>query len=150
MTEGDQPHPGVSDPQERKPVYPQSAVLPFRKAKARTEVLLVTNNSGKRWILPKGLVEEDLTPAVSALAEAYEEAGVEGRIASGCVGIYEYEKWGGICRVQVFLMHVERQLADWPEAGLRQRRWVSMREARGMVDDRIPSRLVDTLAASLP
>jgi phosphohistidine phosphatase len=128
-------------------MYSQSAVVPFRRTAGRLEILLVTSNSGRRWVLPKGLVEEHLSPAESAAAEAYEEAGIQGGIAQEPIGTYLYQKWGGVCRVAVFPMRVERQLEDWPEAAWRRRRWVPLDEARRILDDRVPRRLIDAFVA---
>ena len=43
-------------------------------------------------------------------------------------------------------MRVERELEDWPEAALRQRRWVSLDEARRILDKRVPRRFLDAVA----
>jgi phosphohistidine phosphatase len=122
--------PGSNKPdqsgQDREAVFPQSAVVPFRNGADGLEILFITNNSGKRWILPKGLVEEHLSPAESAAAEAHEEAGIEGKVLPECLGVYHYRKWGGVCSVEVFPMRVERDLHEWPGAHFRHRRWVSL------------------------
>ncbi len=41
--------------------YNQSAVIPFRFRRDKLEVLLITSRRRKRWIIPKGIVEQDLT-----------------------------------------------------------------------------------------
>jgi histidinol-phosphate phosphatase family protein len=130
-------------------VFPQSAVVPFRRDADALEVLLITNNRGRRWVLPKGLVEEHLSPAESAAAEAYEEAGIEGAVLPEPLGVYRYRKWGGVCSVEVFPMAVERECEDWPEAGLRQRCWFSLGEARRILDSRVPRRLLDVFMERL-
>ena len=48
-----------------KVLYRQSGVIPFRRRGAAIEILLITSRSGKRWVVPKGSVEPDLTPAES-------------------------------------------------------------------------------------
>ena len=60
----------------------------------------------------------------SACKEAYEEAGIEGRADPRIIGEYQYQKWGGNCVVQVFAMEVTKVLDSWPEADLRQRKWL--------------------------
>jgi phosphohistidine phosphatase len=124
-------------------------VLPLRRTAGRPEILLVTSNRGRRWVLPKGLIEAHLSPADSALAEAREEAGVEGSVLGEPVGSYEYSKWGGVCQVEVFLMHVERELDAWPEADSRQRQWVSLEQARQVLDERVPRRILDAVEGRL-
>jgi phosphohistidine phosphatase len=56
--------------------YRQSGVIPVRKTDEGVEVLLVRSRSGRRWVIPKGIVEPCLSPAASAPKEAEEEAGV--------------------------------------------------------------------------
>ncbi|SRR5258706_7233240 len=110
-------------------LYYQSAVIPFRGHHDELEILLVSSRSGKRWVVPKGLVEPDLSASESAIKEAYEEAGVEGRLRSDCLGSYSYEKWGGTCEVDVFLFEVKTELDHWPEMHERKRRWMSLPRA---------------------
>lgn len=130
------------------PRYPQSAALPYRRNGAGLEVLLVTSSRGRRWVIPKGLVEPDLTPAASAAKEALEEAGVEGRLAAEPLGTYTYEKWGGVCEVEVYPLCVQRIHAAWDEDH-RLREWVSVEEAvRRLVEDRL-RRLVEALPGAL-
>lgn len=114
--------------------YAQSAVIPFRFSDTgHLRILLITSNRGK-WIVPKGLVEPDLSPEESAAQEAFEEAGVRGRVLPGAIGRYQYEKWGGTCDVTLFLMEVGEELKRWPEMAWRDRRWVEVSEALGLVN----------------
>jgi len=57
----------------------QVAAVCYRHSHHGLEFLLVQTRSG-RWIFPKGGVEPGLTQAQSAALEAFEEAGVHGRI----------------------------------------------------------------------
>ena len=57
-------------------VYQQAAVIPYRIRKERVEVALVTSSRGKRWILPKGWVDDGERPRDAAIREAEEEAGL--------------------------------------------------------------------------
>jgi phosphohistidine phosphatase len=108
--------------------YEQSGVVPFRRDGEAIEVMLIRNNSGRRWIVPKGLVEAGMSPAESAAMEAYEEAGVSGRVGDEVIGTYEYNKWEGVCRVDMFLMEVDEVLDEWPE-DFRERQWVALERA---------------------
>ena len=116
-------------------LFRQSAAIPFRWHEGRVEVLLITSSSGKRWIIPKGIVEKDLSPAESAAQEAIEEAGVEGVVGTDPVGEYRYDKWGGTCVVKVYLLEVRRELETWQEAVVRRREWVALEEAPRRVTD---------------
>ena len=113
------------------PVYIQSAALPFKFKNGILQLLLITNRKGKRWVIPKGLVEDDLTALESAVREAWEEAGIEGRISRKSVGEFRYRKWGGTCIVEVFLFKVTEVMKEWPEDDFRQREWVGVEEAAG-------------------
>ena len=97
------------------------------------DVLLITSRSGKRWVIPKGVVEPNLSPAESAAKEAWEEAGVRGSVRPESVGSYQYQKWGGTCTVEVFVLDVELPADTWPEQEQRQRRWFDVNEAAGTV-----------------
>ncbi|MEE9501394.1 MAG: NUDIX hydrolase [Candidatus Aminicenantaceae bacterium] len=116
-------------------IYNQSGVVPFRLEKGKVQILLVTSRSRKRWVIPKGIIEPDLSPQESAKKEAYEEAGVSGKICGEAVGTYTYNKWGGTCTVKVFLLEVEKTLEDWSESYFRTREWMSVEEAVKRVDE---------------
>ena len=112
----------------------QSAVIPYRCRDGQLQVLVITSSDGLRWVVPKGLVEHDMTPAASAAKEALEEAGVTGRTSAAAVGTYTYGKWGGTCSVEVFLLRVDEELDDWQER-FRTREWVPLAEAIRRVTD---------------
>lgn len=114
-------------------VIRQSAVIPYRWQGERLRVLLITSRRSRDWIVPKGLVEPDMTEHDSAAKEAHEEAGVIGDVGTEAVGSFQYEKWGGVCVVRVFDMEVRRELSDWPEKADRARKWVDAGEAAGLV-----------------
>ncbi|NUM73213.1 NUDIX hydrolase [candidate division KSB1 bacterium] len=117
-------------------LFNQSGVVPYRIAGNEVEVLLITSRRRKRWIIPKGIVEPDLSPAESAAKEALEEAGVTGILHPDEIGEYAYEKWGGICHVKVFLLQVTQVLDSWEESFLRDRRWLSLPDAIELIEER--------------
>ena len=80
-----------------------------------------------------GIVERNLTPAQSAAAEAYEEAGVRGQMSGRSLGSYKHKKWGGVCTVEVFPLKVDEVLNDWPEKAYRARQWVPLEDAASMI-----------------
>ncbi|WP_316976133.1 NUDIX hydrolase [Shumkonia mesophila] len=129
--------------------YRQSGVIPYRYGADGPEVLLITSRTRKRWILPKGVVEPGLDAVASAANEAFEEAGVKGRLAEPSVGSFAYAKWEGICTVEVFAMTVEEVLDDWPERAERTRRWLPLAEAAGLADDPGASDLIRRLGETL-
>jgi len=109
--------------------YAQSAVVPYRLVGGALQVLLITSRRGKRWTVPKGVVEPTMTPADSAAKEAFEEAGIRGELAKKPLGAFEYEKWGGTCLVEVYALHVREVLDEWPESDRRRRRWLDLATA---------------------
>ncbi len=126
--------------------YMQSAVIPYRERGEGVEVLMITSRKRKRWVLPKGVKELDLSPQDSAAKEAFEEAGIEGLVSEAPIGSYQYDKWGGTCTVEVFIMNVRKVLDEWEES-YRDREWVSLEEAIARVSEpqlkRILRRLPD-------
>jgi 8-oxo-dGTP pyrophosphatase MutT (NUDIX family) len=83
----------------------------------------------KKWILPKGYIEFNLSPFESAKKEAYEEAGVIGANETVELGSYRIDRSIGICDIKVFSMEVIEILEDYPEKNLRKRKWFSVKEA---------------------
>jgi 8-oxo-dGTP pyrophosphatase MutT (NUDIX family) len=119
----------------------QVAALCWRhspKRGSQLEVLLITSLNSKRWIIPKGWPEADLTAAENAAREAFEEAGVTGKVSPAPIGTYHYLKerkdGGGVpCTVEVFALAVTKQLDDWPEKGVRQLAWMPLEQAAARV-----------------
>ena len=124
--------------------------MPVRRIAADLGVLLVTSRRDGRWILPKGWIESGELPARSAAREAFEEAGVTGAVGERPVGTYVYRKrmpegYAVRSQVSVYPLLVREEHDDWPEAGQRKRRWVSLGEARDDVGDRGLARLLGRL-----
>lgn len=118
----------------------QYGALPITVSNGEMRVLLITSRETRRWIIPKGWPHKKLSPSAVAAREAYEEAGLEGRIAEQPLATFHYVKRlkSGrcvTCAVETYVMEVERELADWPERQERERRWASLSEAAGLVGD---------------
>jgi 8-oxo-dGTP pyrophosphatase MutT (NUDIX family) len=118
----------------------QAAALPLAEGNGEPMVLLVTSRETGRWVLPKGWAEKGLSSAQLAAKEAFEEAGIVGKVAPEPVGTYSYEKAlpkarSIECRVDVFPLHVDRLLDDWPESKQRKRQWFTLPQAAMAVDD---------------
>jgi phosphohistidine phosphatase len=110
-------------------IIKQASALPFRKTDDKLEILIITSRSKKRWIIPKGIIEQGDSDINTALKEAQEEAGINGNIGVKNIGKYSYKKWGGICKVIVYPMEVTEILDNWPEMTIRSRMWVSSKDA---------------------
>jgi 8-oxo-dGTP pyrophosphatase MutT (NUDIX family) len=121
----------------------QFGALCFRRSKTKkagVEVLLVSSRDTGRWIIPKGWPMDRETPAAAAAMEAWEEAGVRGRVHDTCIGHYSYHKWideelSLPVIVAVFPVEVLRIDDDFPEAGQRQRKWLSPKKAARRVSE---------------
>lgn len=117
----------------------QFATLAWRTGRTgAVEILLVTSRISGHWLLPKGWLMQGKSAMESAQIEAFEEAGVEGRMRSRAIGTYAYNKvlkTGEAlpCRVTVFSLKVKKLLDDWPEAGQRERRWFDIAAAADAV-----------------
>ncbi|MBC7968868.1 MAG: NUDIX hydrolase [Verrucomicrobia bacterium] len=128
-------------------VLRQSSVLPYRLTQGTVEVMLITSIKRQQWIIPKGWIAPGLSAADSAAKEAWEEAGVTGRVLTPAIATYTAQKWGYPCRRDVFLLHVETALEDWLEAKQRKRQWLSLTEATKHVKGKALKRLFTKLQA---
>ncbi len=118
--------------------HKQTGVLPIVKCGPKAAIVLITSRRQKKWILPKGFIERDMTPQQSALKEAQEEAGLIGTIESDePIGSYVSSKYRKICVVQIYRMVVREILDIWPEKEIRARCVVGINDALKMLS--IPS-----------
>jgi 8-oxo-dGTP pyrophosphatase MutT (NUDIX family) len=116
----------VSDPDKHPK---QAAAIPIRRATGGgIEICLIRRKTSSKWGIPKGYIEGG-DASGAALEEAYEEAGLHGRIVGDSVGIYEYKKELAALTVAVFVMEVLDEQRTWPEMRWRERRWCSLEEA---------------------
>lgn len=111
-----------------RPARRQVGALCWRREAGRIEVLLVTSRETGRWIIPKGNRMAGLTDAEAAGEEAWEEAGVRGKIHPVRLGSFHYDKGlsrGGVRRtaVDVYAVRVKESFKDWPEGRQRTRQW---------------------------
>lgn len=113
----------------------QAGAIAYRIVDDVVEVLLLTSRETRRWIIPKGNIGARSTPARAALREAYEEAGIKGRIASSVpLGLYTYFKVlkSGRLRpaaVEVYLLEVVALKPNWPERDERELAWLPIAAA---------------------
>lgn len=106
-------------------------------SKETLEVLMVTPHRGQGLLFPKGGWENDETKEEAACREALEEAGVKGKIER-YLGSWDFfsmrhqkdRNVAGCRKGYMFVLAVTEQLDSWPENDARQRKWVSVREAR--------------------
>jgi 8-oxo-dGTP pyrophosphatase MutT (NUDIX family) len=114
-------------------LHRQAAVIPFRIREDRVEIALVTTPNGKRWVVPKGSLDEGEQPRDAAIRETEEEAGLIGDLERRPLGRYRYKRDHERYEVEVYLMHVTLVLDYWLEARLRRRRWIKVDRAAALV-----------------
>ncbi|WP_130470482.1 NUDIX hydrolase [Candidatus Magnetaquicoccus inordinatus] len=124
--------------------YQQSAVVPIRFHERRLQILMISSRKGKRWVIPKGVIEPDLSAEESAAKEAAEEAGIQGEILPGLLGSFQYEKWGDTCTVQVFVLQVNQVFEQWLE-DFRSRMWLDLPEAKKRISEPALQELIEQL-----
>src|SRR5688572_13347478 len=103
-------------------------------------MLITTRGTKARWVLPKGNPAASLSAHVAAAREAEEEAGVLGAVCPVPLGSYRYRKRQGsgaslMVDVDVFPLAITDELDAWKEQGERERRWFTLDEASGAVDE---------------
>ena len=139
---------------DKRRIRKQSAVIPWRKAGKSIQVMLITSRDTARWVLPKGTIESNMSPAASAAREAEEEAGVSGTVVEKPIGSYNYvktlRKGGEKCNVEVFTMRVAKVKDEWPEMADRSRKWMSFSQAAKRVNEKDLKRLLLIAARKLP
>lgn len=135
---------------KKKPIR-QVAAVPYRfTKKGRVEVLLVTSNTTRRFIVPKGWPMKRKSARKAAAEEVREEAGVIGTISKKPIGAYSY--WKRLSEnfvrvdVKVYLLAVEGEEEDWQESQKRGRAWLMATEASALIDEPDLAALVLALA----
>jgi 8-oxo-dGTP pyrophosphatase MutT (NUDIX family) len=137
----------------REPFYRrQVGALAFRSAAfGDPEMLLLTSRKTERFVIPKGWPVKGLSDAEAVAKEAYEEAGVIGKVGDTRIGSYAYQKrlQGSLVRltVDVYALNVKAQLPDWPERGKRASAWLAPNHAAQLVDEPELMRLIRDFGA---
>ena len=138
----------------------QVAAVCFRVNGQGIEFLLVQTRGG-RWTFPKGSTEPGLTHAQAAALEAFEEAGVHGRMEEASFARYSRRKRGGqrnsASKEQGISAHLcEVSHLEAPQESGRHPTWFSAAEAkRRLREGRTPdygsemARVVDRAAARI-
>jgi 8-oxo-dGTP pyrophosphatase MutT (NUDIX family) len=129
----------------------QVAAVCYRVCGDGIEFLLVRTRGSGRWTFPKGSTEPGLTHAQAAALEAFEEAGVHGRIEEASFARYRHP---GRNTVNAHLCRVIR--LSPPKESRRNRTWFSaedaknrLREGREKPEGAEFSRVVDRAVARI-
>jgi 8-oxo-dGTP pyrophosphatase MutT (NUDIX family) len=124
----------------------QFAALCYRIKNEKVQFCLVTSRRSGRWIVPKGWPMNGQTPMDAAATEAFEEAGVRGKIEPRPIGVFSYYKVHSKnelpCIAVVYPLKVKKVLRTWPERKERNRKWLSRKKAAALVDNAELSQII--------
>jgi 8-oxo-dGTP pyrophosphatase MutT (NUDIX family) len=129
--------------------FTQSAIIPYSIKDGELQILLITSIRKKKWIIPKGFIEFNLSAFESAKKEAFEEAGVIGTNETIELGSFTIKKYGGRTNIVVYSMEVEKFKDDYPEKNLRKRKWYTVEEAIETVSIPEVIKMIETLAVEI-
>ncbi|AQS46506.1 NUDIX hydrolase [Thioclava sp. JM3] len=121
-----------------RPASLQVGALCLRIRDGKTQVLLITSRDTGRWVIPKGWPMRGRSLSGAAKQEAWEEAGVVGKIDKEPAGAFRYDKIldSGLATptdVVVFPLRVETLMKSYPEEHQRKRKWFAPKEAAKLV-----------------
>ncbi|NPU12724.1 NUDIX hydrolase [Bradyrhizobium sp. 83012] len=129
----------------------QFAALPFRIEATQLSILLITTRRKQRWSVPKGSPMLRKGPHRVAAIEAYEEAGLRGKIGRQSLGQFKHAKRKGkrkiLCDVELYPLKVKKQHGRYPERGQRELVWLPAAEAARRVHRAKLRRLIESFAS---
>jgi len=147
----------LRSPEEPRGIERKFGAIPYRHVDGEIVFLLITARRTGKWIFPKGGPMEGLTAAESAAEEAFEEAGVRGRVGAAPAGHYgtfeprkprKHQPGGETpVLVEMYPLEVAEQFDDWPEKGERRRHWATLAEARRLLSEPGLVALAEKIAA---
>lgn len=128
----------------------QVAAVCYRVRGTEIDFLLVQTRAG-RWTFPKGKVEAGLTHAQAAALEAYEEAGVHGRMEELAFTQYVRRKGGSSSNSAALEVVLNAHLCEVtrlspPQESGRTPTWFSVEKTKRRLRDERNSELGDELA----
>ncbi|MEM9999383.1 MAG: NUDIX hydrolase [Pseudomonadota bacterium] len=120
----------------------RAGAIPFRRPKKKTDpvtILLITSMTRKRWIVPKGVVENDETMQTTAERETLEETGVKGKLITDFPMTVlierQFEDQFEHVPCTFYPLLAKSTAKKWAESEARQRQWVSLPQAKRMIRD---------------
>jgi 8-oxo-dGTP pyrophosphatase MutT (NUDIX family) len=114
------------------------AVVPILKKKRKQQVCLVTSRTKKHWIVPTGKYESDHSNKQVAMLEAFEEAGLIGRLDKKFCETFTYKKSGSgqKRKIKLYRMKVTKMHSNWPEKKQRKRELIPAKLLKSQVSDK--------------
>ena len=129
-------------------------VIPFSIDGDGMVIMFVTSQNGGQWILPKGNLETRESHKQGCKREAFEEAGVKGKILENfpITALITKTTASAVKETAVtyYPMLVTKELDKWPEKSKRQRRWAPLKQAHRMTDRQDFRRLIKQFTAFEP
>jgi len=107
----------------------QVGVFPYTKD---GEVVLVTTRSGGYWVFPKGRCEKGHSNRSVAESEAFEEAGLLGKLGADYM-VFNTNSSKAF-KLRLYPMRVKEVLSHWPEHKERKRVIVSIKKAEKLLE----------------
>jgi 8-oxo-dGTP pyrophosphatase MutT (NUDIX family) len=113
--------------------------IPFKFTDKGLSILFVTSQTRERWIFPKGNLKKNESKKKACKREAFEEAGVKGKVLKDLpitvvIGKSRKKKIEQEL-VTYFPLLVHKNENVWPEIKDRERLWVPLEEAKSIVED---------------
>ncbi|MEC8728496.1 MAG: NUDIX hydrolase [Candidatus Puniceispirillales bacterium] len=112
--------------------------IPFAVKDDRIAILFITSQQRGRWILPKGNLKMKESHKKGCKREAFEEAGVKGKILKHfpltMLISKLIDRQMDKVAVTYYPLLVTKQYDDWPEASKRQRHWSLLEDAPRVTD----------------
>ena len=128
--------------------------IPFDIKDDRIAMLFVTSQRRGRWILPKGDLKAKESHKQGCKREAFEEAGVKGKILKDFPITVTISKSGtanlNSTAVTYYPMLVTKQHDDWPEKAKRERHWALLEDATRVTDREDFHHVIKAFAALKP
>jgi 8-oxo-dGTP pyrophosphatase MutT (NUDIX family) len=134
-----------------RPILEAGTLACRRRKTGELAILLVSKRRSGKWGIPKGRVNGRLSFGEVAAKEAFEEAGIRGRLSPTSIAMFRMKKRTldrqhiRVVEVWVYLMEVTERLGRWPEKGKREVRWVSCETAARHLRDPILAELCHRL-----
>jgi hypothetical protein len=112
----------------------QYGVIPYLKRSGKTKIIIITGRNSNRWIVPKGNLIANKSKRKTALLEAYEEAGLTGKLDQNFKCRLFIMSHGIKTDLTLYSMRVNKRLIKkWPESHQRKRIEVSCEQAQSLV-----------------
>jgi 8-oxo-dGTP pyrophosphatase MutT (NUDIX family) len=112
--------------------------IPFDIQNDRIALLFVTSQRRGRWIFPKGELKKKESHKAGCKREAYEEAGIEGKLLKNFPMTVRINKNDSSdidsAAVTYYPLLVTNQLEKWPEDAKRERHWALLEDAGRLVE----------------